>query len=306
LTGASKSASSQQDAPEAAKISVAPASIHFGSVALGSMASQSVTISNDGGSSLTVKSANVSAAGVKITGANFPMVIGAGKQATFDVVYTPRTAGALVQQISIGSDVSSTPSMVSLSGIATAATALLTASTSNLSFGNVAPGKSGTLSVTLTNAGNSNVTVSKVTVSGASYSSNGVSTGLTLSPGQSTTLDATFAPASAGNYSGSIAVASNATNSPDSISLSGSSSQVVSHSVSLTWAPSTSTVAGYHVYRSQVSGGPYAILDSSAVTADAYTDSNVLAGQTYYYVIKSVTQGGVESADSTQAAALIP
>jgi fibronectin type 3 domain-containing protein len=148
--------------------------------------------------------------------------------------------------------------------------------------------------------------VSKVTVSGASYSSNGVSTGLTLSPGQSTTLDATFAPASAGNYSGSIAVASNATNSPDSISLSGSSSQAVSHSVSLTWAPSTSTVAGYHVYRSQVSGGPYAILDSSAVTADAYTDSNVLAGQTYYYVIKSVTQGGVESADSTQAAALIP
>jgi hypothetical protein len=270
------------------------------------MASQSVTISNDGGSSLTVTKASVNAAGIKITGATFPMVVGAGKQATFDVVFTPTTAGALAQQISIASDISSSPSMVSLSGTATAPTTLLTVSAPSLSFGNIAAGKSSALSVTLTNAGNSDVTVSKVTLSGATFSESGVSAGLILSPGQSATMDATFSPASAGNYSGSVAVASNATNSPDTIALSGSSSQAVSHSVSLTWAASTSSVAGYHVYRSQVSGGPYAILDSSLVPSDAFTDSNVQSGSIYYYVVKSVTQAGIESADSTQVAANIP
>jgi len=270
------------------------------------MASQSVTISNRGGSSLTVTSASVNAAGIKISGATFPIVIGAGKQATFDVVFTPTTAGALAQQIAIASDISSSPSMVSLSGTATAPTTLLSVSAPSLSFGSVAPGKSGTLSVTLTNAGNSDVTVSRVTLSGAPFSESGVSAGLILSPGQSTTLDATFSPANAGNYSGSVAVSSNATNSPDTISLSGSSSQAVSHSVSLTWAASTSAVAGYNVYRSQVSGGPYSILDSSLVFADAFTDSSVQSGFIYYYVVKSVTQAGIESAGSTQVAANIP
>ena len=67
-----------------------------------------------------------------------------------------------------------------------------------------------------------------------------------------------------------------------------------------------SVVAGYNVYRSQTSGGPYSKLDSSIVAADAYTDSSVQSGQTYYYVVTSVTSSGVESADSTQVSATVP
>jgi hypothetical protein len=167
-------------------------------------------------------------------------------------------------------------------------------------------GKSNSLTVTLTNSGNSNVTVSKVSTSGATYSTSGVSAGLILAPGQSATLDATFAPAAAGSLPGSVTVASNATNSPATISLSGAGTQTASPSVSLSWTPSTSTVAGYNVYRSEVSGGPYSRLDSSIVAADSYTDSTVQAGLTYYYVLTSVTSAGVESADSTQTAATIP
>ncbi len=143
LTGASKPASSQPTAPSAASISLAPASINFGSVSLGSTASQSVTISNGGGSSLTITKASATSAGVTIQGVSFPLVIAAGKQSTFDVVFTPKVAGALTGQISVASDVSSTPSLVSVSGTALAATALLSASTSSLSFGNVAVGKNG-------------------------------------------------------------------------------------------------------------------------------------------------------------------
>ena len=306
LTSASKPGSGQQTTPGAALIAVAPASINFGSVAIGSTSSQTVRISNGGGSNLTITKASASAAGITIKGIGLPIVIAPGKEVTFEVAYSPKAAGALSGKVSIASDVSSAPSTVNLSGIGMATTALLTASSSGLNFGDVAVGKSGVLSVTLTNAGNSDVTVSRVTISGAHYSTSGVSAGLILSPGQSSLLDATFTPLAAGNFSGSVTVASNATNSPETIALLGSSSQAVSHSVALTWTSSASAVAGYHVYRSQTSGGPYSILDASIVAVDAFTDSSVAAGLTYYYIVKAVSPGGVESAASAQVAATIP
>jgi fibronectin type 3 domain-containing protein len=76
--------------------------------------------------------------------------------------------------------------------------------------------------------------------------------------------------------------------------------------VALTWVPSTSVVAGYNVYRSEVSGGPYSKLDSNFVAANSLTDSSVQAGLTYYYVVTSVTSSGMESADSVQTSATIP
>jgi HYDIN/CFA65/VesB family protein/ASPM-SPD-2-Hydin domain-containing protein len=301
-----KTSSSQQTTPGAATISVAPASISFGSVAVGGTASQSVTITNGGGSNVTVTQASATAAGVTITGISLPLVIAAGKQSTFDVVFSPKAPGALSGNVSVMSDVSGSPSTVSLSGIGMAATAVLTTSASSLSFGNVAVGKNSVLSVILTNAGNSNITVSKIIVSGAPYSTSGVSAGLILTPGQSATLDATFTPAAIGSLTGSMTVASNATNSPATISLSGSGSQTVAPSVALSWTPSTSAVAGYNVYRSEISGGPYTKLDSSIVAMDTYTDSSVQAGLTYYYVVTSVTSAGMESADSTQTSATVP
>ena len=306
LTSASKPASNQPSTPGAATISIAPASVSFGSVALGDTASQSVTISNRGGSNLTVTQASSAAAGVTITGMSLPLTIAAGKQAAFNVIFSPKAPGAVSGQVSVMTDVSSSPGTVSVNGTGMAATAFLTTSASVLSFGNVTVGKSSALSVTLTNAGNSTVTLSKVSVSGASFSESGVSAGLILAPGQSATLDATFSPASTGNSSGSVTVASNATNSPATIALSGAGTQTSAHYVALTWVPSASAVAGYNVYRSEVSGGPYSKLDSNFVAADTYTDSTVQAGLTYYYVVTSLTSSGLESPDSVQTSATVP
>jgi hypothetical protein len=306
LTSASKPASSQPTTPGAATFSIAPASVSFGSVALGDTASQSVTISNKGGSNLTVTQESTAAAGVTITGMSLPLTIAAGKQAAFNVIFSPKAPGAVAGQVSVMTDTSSSPNTVSVSGTGMAATAFLTTSAPGLSFGNVTVGKSSALSVTLTNAGNSNVTLSKVNVSGARFSESGVSAGLILAPGQSATLDATFSPVSTGNSSGNVTVESNATNSPATIALSGAGSQTSAHFVALTWVPSTSVVAGYNVYRSEVSGGPYSKLDSNFAAANSLTDSGVQAGLTYYYVVTSVTSSGVESADSVQTSATIP
>jgi hypothetical protein len=293
--------------PTPATITVAPTSIGFGSLAVGGTASQSVTISNGGGSNLSVTQVSTTAAGVTITGIALPLTIAAGSQSTFNVVFSPKAAGALSGTVSVVSDLSTTAIPVSLSGIGTVATATLTTSTNTLAFGTVTDGQSNLLPVVLTNSGNSNVTISAVTGSGAPYTTSGVSAGLILTPGQSATLNVTFAPTAAGSDPGTVAVASNATNSPDNITLSGTGSTTTTPaSVSLTWTPSVSVVAGYNVYRSQTSGGPYTKLDSSIVGADTYTDTTVQSAQTYYYVVTSVTSSGVESADSTQASATTP
>jgi fibronectin type 3 domain-containing protein len=65
-------------------------------------------------------------------------------------------------------------------------------------------------------------------------------------------------------------------------------------------------VAGYDVFRSEVSGGPYSKLDANLVASDTYVDTTVLAGLTYYYVVTSVTSSGVQSANSAQASATVP
>jgi hypothetical protein len=188
----------------------------------------------------------------------------------------------------------------------TAGTQLLNANQSTLSFGSVNLGSSSIMSVTFTNGGNSSITISGVSLSGAGYTASGISTGQILTAGQPATLNVTFTPASTGSLPGSVSVASNATNSPSAITLSGTGVQPVSHSVTLTWTASTSAVSGYNVYRSTISGGPFAKLNSSLITTTSYTDSTVQAALTYYYVVTSVDSTGVESAFSTQVSATIP
>lgn len=78
------------------------------------------------------------------------------------------------------------------------------------------------------------------------------------------------------------------------------------HTVSLSWAANSSTVSGYNVYRSSISGGPYSKLNSTLIAGTSFIDSNVQAGSTYFYVATAVNSSGVESAYSSQAEAVVP
>jgi|HubBroStandDraft_3_1064219.scaffolds.fasta_scaffold55555_2 hypothetical protein len=81
----------------------------------------------------------------------------------------------------------------------------------------------------------------------------------------------------------------------------------VPHYVSLSWtASSSSDVAGYNVLRGSTSGGPYTLVNSSLVAGTTFTDSQVAAGQTYYYVTAAVDVNNNQSAYSNQVAATIP
>jgi fibronectin type 3 domain-containing protein len=76
------------------------------------------------------------------------------------------------------------------------------------------------------------------------------------------------------------------------------------HSADLDWNASTTPNVTYNLYRSDTSGTGYALV-ASALTILSYTDTTVVSGTTYYYVVTSF-DGNAESAYSNQTTAVVP
>lgn len=290
-----------------ANLAVSQASVSFSNVVTGTSNSQPIQISNTGNASLTITAANISGAGFSTTGLSLPATLSAGQSSSFSVQFAPQTAGSVTGSLVLSSNAANSPATIALSGSSVASTQTLSVSASSLNFGSVNDGSSSTKTVTLTDTGNADVTVSQVAVSGAMFSLASGGTGITLSPGQSTSFSVQFSPTAAGADNGSASISSNATGSPASVSLSGTGVALpVQHSVQLSWTASTSTVSGYNVYRTTTSGSGYVRINSSLVSPDAYSDSTVSASTTYYYVTTAVDASGNESGYSNEAPAIVP
>ena len=81
----------------------------------------------------------------------------------------------------------------------------------------------------------------------------------------------------------------------------------VTAQVILSWDPSQSPgIAGYNIYRSLTSGGPYGKINSSLDPNTAYDDTAVQDGTTYYYVTTAVNNQGQESGYSNESSATVP
>jgi hypothetical protein len=237
-----------------------------------------------------------------MSGLTVPLTINSGASSSFSVEFAPTTAGAASGTVTLTSNAPNSPMSISLTGTGASPTQLLSVSPTSLDLGNVQVGSTGTQTATLTNSGTGSVTISQMTVSGTGYSAAGVTAGQVLTAGASVTITVTFTPTTTGSATGSVTITSNASNSPTVITLSGGS-----HLVDLSWTASTSTVVGYNIYRGTVNGGPYTTkLNASPVSGVTYTDTSVVAGQTYYYVVTAVDSSGNESVYSNQAPATVP
>jgi hypothetical protein len=179
------------------------------------------------------------------------------------------------------------------------------ASTSSLNLGNVALGDSKTVTVSFTNSANSAVTILTISISGPGFTASGIPSGTILNPGDMAALNVTFTPASTGTQTGSVTVTSNASTSSITVALQASGVPAGDHSATVSWDASPSGVAGYFVYRS-TNSGPYTQLNTTADTSLTYTDTSVVAGQTYSWVVTAVTSNNIESEYSNPATATIP
>src|ERR1017187_2060650 len=124
----------------------------------------------------------------------------------------------------------------------------------------------------------SSVVISSATTTSSEFTLSGATFPVTVSAGKSVSLAVKFVPQSSGAASGKLSFVSNASNSTTVEALTGTGVTASQHHVNLSWAASSSSVAGYNIYRGTRTGGPYSKIDTSLDSGTSLTDNSVLAG----------------------------
>jgi Abnormal spindle-like microcephaly-assoc'd, ASPM-SPD-2-Hydin len=291
-------------------MSLSATSFNFNTVVIGQSSTQTLHIANTGNAPLTLNSVTLKSTQFSLSGPSVPRTILPAQSVDYSLVFEPSVAGNASASIQVTSNAPNASAAVSLAGIAEKAFAAVQVNPSSISFGDLKLQSTATQNVTLKNTGDINITISGITVAGAGFGYSSLAPGSILSPNQSLTFQIWFRPQASGAASGNVSILSSNLSSPASISVSGSgvtstptSPTPLPHSVALSWGPSASSVTGYRVYRDDGSG--YSPL--SAIIPDlTYTDSAVISGSTYRYVVTAVDSAGGESVYSNEATAVIP
>ena len=166
-------------------------------------------------------------------------------------------------------------------------------------------GISGMVSLNGTGIFGAHVFANSATTTNPEFTISGIKLPLTLAAGKSVPISINFKPTSSGATSSQIAFATTV-GASIKVSASGTGVALQQHKVNLTWTRSSSSVAGYNVYRGIASSGPYTKLNSQTIVATSYTDSSIASGKTYFYVTTAVSSKGAESVKSNEVRAAVP
>jgi len=255
----------------AGALTPSPASLNFGSVEVGSNQALTETLTNSGGSSVTVTQVSPTGTGYSVSGLSLPLTLTAGQSQGFSVIFTPSAAGNSGGNLAIVSNASNASLNVPLSGNGLAPGSLAP-SPSSLSFGSVQVGNNQQLSETLTNSGGVNVNISQASVGGTGFTMSGLNPPLVLTPGEHYTFTVTFTPPSPGSDSGSVSIVSNASNPNLSIPLSGTGTPVPEGTLAV--SPTTLNFGNVVVgTNSQLTGTLTASSESVTVSSDILNGS---------------------------------
>ncbi len=200
-----------------AQANLTPSSLTFSPQMVGTSSSpQSLTLSNSGGTALTISSIAISGdfSQTNTCGSS----LAANSSCTISVTFTPTATGARTGSITVTDSASPATQTASLSGTGTAPAASL--SPTSLTFPAQAVGTSSSpQSVTLSNPGTATLTISSIAVVGDFSQTN--TCGSSLAAGSSCTISVTFTPTATGSRTGSITVTDNASPATQTVSLSG-------------------------------------------------------------------------------------
>lgn len=283
-----------------------PTSLSFGNVNVGSNGSLSETITNTGGSTITVSKVGISGTGFSFSGITTPLTLNAGKSATFTVSFAPSSAGAVSGNVTVTSTATNPTLTIPASGTGASTVGQLTVSPATLPVGNVTLGSSGTVTGTLTASGAA-VTVAAANINNAPFTISGFSLPHTINVGQSVNFTITFSPTVAGVATATLTFTSNAQPSTTTETLTGTGVAAATHSVALSWNASTSqNISGYNVYRAPYTSscGVFVKINSLLDTGTVYTDSSVTNGAGYCYATTAVDSSSVESGYSNIASSV--
>ncbi len=263
-----------------AQLSINPSSLTFNNVNVGSNASQTITLTNNGNAALNIAAGTISGSGYTMTAA--PATINAGSSGTVTVTFAPTAEGSATGSISITSNAPGSPATIALSG--TGMQALGSANPASVAFGSVVVGNSNSDVITLRNNGNAALSFSQVSVSGSGFSVSGLTTSSTIAAGASLNFNAIFTPASAASSTGSIALVTNGSPAQISIALTGTGTAATQ---SLSLSSSSLSFGNVQVGSSDPltatltnTGNANVTISGVTVTGTGYTTSGVTSGMT--------------------------
>lgn len=200
-------------------VSVTPSSLSFGDQAVGtSSKAQIITVTNTGTSTLFLSGINISKAGGNYFQSNTcGATLGVGASCTVSVTFDPQSVGVLTATAEVNDNAAGSPQKVSLSGTGTGPA--VTLSVTSLSFkGVTVDKKSAVKTITVTNSGSANLTVSSV-VSTGDFTQTNNCTSAAIAAGGTCTISVTFAPTEVWSRGGSIVIYDNAYGNPEQVVL---------------------------------------------------------------------------------------
>jgi hypothetical protein len=275
-----------------------PTSLSFGSLLVGNKSTLSETVTNTGGSSVTISAVGISGTGFSMSGIAAPVTLTAGQGATFSVSFAPTAAGTVSGNVTITSNASNPTLTIPLSGTGTAVAGQLSVSPTTLALGSVPVGTSGTASGSLTASG-ANVTVTAATTNNSVFSVGGLSLPVTIPVGNSVPFTVTFSPVTTGAVSATLTFLSDAQPSTTTETLTGTGTPASTHTVNLSWNASTSSnISGYNIYRAVYTNpqcGSFSKINATLNTGLLYTDATVVNGTSYCYATTAVDTSNAES-----------
>lgn len=239
-----------------------------------SSASQSVTLTNIGSTTMSITSITPSSQYAETDNCGTSVI--AGASCTINVSFAPTATGSQPGTLAISDNAPGSPHTVTLSGSGIAALApAVTLAPTSLTFSSQALNTtSAAQSITLTNSGTASLTISSI-VASAQYSDT-TTCGASLAAGANCSISVKFTPTATGTQTGTITVTDNASGSPHTVNLTGTgtSSPGVSLSpTSLTFASQTvnSTSAAQSI--TLTNNGTASLTISSIIASAQYSDT---------------------------------
>jgi hypothetical protein len=212
-------------APAGPTVLLSPGTLIFTSQALGTPSvSQSVTLTNGGGSALSITNVSVmggNAQDFSQTNTCITSVLAAGATCQINVIFTPSIANTTeTAAVAIADNAVGSPQNISLTGT-TAAAGALTVSPLTLTFHSQLVGTSGLpLTVKLANTGSAPVHIASVTTTPADFG-NLNACGASLGVGEACAIGVFFDPTMDDTRTGTLTIMDDAVNSPQMVALTG-------------------------------------------------------------------------------------
>jgi len=197
-------------------------SLAFGNQAVGTTsAPQAVTVTNTGGTPVTISSVASSAPAEFAVSSPGCTTLGPGAACNISVTFTPAAAGARNAVVTVTSSGVGSPQVVNASGTGTVAPGQL-AIADAIDAGSVMVGTtSAANTVPVTNIGGAPVQVSSVSSNNPTEFTIVQSTCGTVNPGMDCAFSFTFAPSAVGVRNATVTVLSNGVGSPQAVAMSG-------------------------------------------------------------------------------------